>query len=142
MTAKDYFHDTVKTALIKDNWLITHDPLFLDFDNSKIQVDLAGEKLIAAERGLQKIAVEVKSFMSPSIVYAFHLALGQCLSYRLALRDQDPERQLYLAVPDFIYRDFFRRPFAQSVLKEAQISLLVFEPSQEVIVQWIAAPQN
>ncbi len=142
MTAKDYFHDTVKTALIKDNWLITHDPLFLDFDNSKIQVDLAGEKLIAAERGLQKIAVEVKSFMSPSIVYAFHLALGQCLSYRLALRDQDPGRQLYLAVPNFTYRDFFRRPFAQSVLEEAQISLLVFNPSQEVIVQWIAARPN
>ncbi len=142
MTAKDYFHDIVKIALIKDDWSITHDPLFLDFDNSKIQVDLAGEKLIAAERGLQKIAVEVKSFMSPSLVYAFHLALGQCLSYRLALRDQDPERNFYLAIPDFAYRDFFRRPFAQSVLNEAKISLLVFDPSQEVIVQWIAAAQN
>lgn len=26
MPAYDVFHDAVKTALIKDNWIITHDP--------------------------------------------------------------------------------------------------------------------
>ena len=29
MSAKDVFHDTVKIALEKENWLITDDPLYL-----------------------------------------------------------------------------------------------------------------
>ena len=29
MPAKDIHHDTVKNALIKDGWTITHDPLRL-----------------------------------------------------------------------------------------------------------------
>ncbi|MEL7034492.1 MAG: element excision factor XisH family protein [Cyanobacteria bacterium J06592_8] len=137
MSAKDRFHDTVKTALIKDGWTITHDPLFLDFDSARIQVNLAGEKLITAERDLEKIAVEVKSFLGASTIYEFHLAVGQCFSYRIALKAQEPERQLYLAVPIFIYQDFFRRPFAQQTIQEAQLNLVTFEPTQEVISQWI-----
>ncbi|MEM1122330.1 MAG: element excision factor XisH family protein, partial [Bacteroidota bacterium] len=27
MAAKDIFHETVKEALVKDGWIITHDPL-------------------------------------------------------------------------------------------------------------------
>jgi hypothetical protein len=137
MSAKDHFHEAVKTALIKDGWIITHDPLFLDFDNARIQIDLAGERLIAAERDHDKIAVEVKSFLSASTIYEFHLAIGQCFSYRIALRSQQPERQLYLAVPTYTYDDFFRRPFAQQTIQESQTHLLVDEPTQEVILQWI-----
>ncbi|MEB3282115.1 MAG: element excision factor XisH family protein [Lyngbya sp.] len=29
MPAKDFYHDTVKNALIKDGWRITNDPLRL-----------------------------------------------------------------------------------------------------------------
>ena len=32
MSAKDRFHQAVKTGLIKDGWTITHDPLSLDMD--------------------------------------------------------------------------------------------------------------
>lgn len=138
MSAKDRFHEAVKTGLIKDGWTITHDPLSLDFDNARIQIDLGGERLLAAERSSEKIAVEVKSFLAPSTIYEFHLAVGQCFSYQIALRSQQPERKLYLAVPLFIYDEFFRRPFAQQTIQEAQISLLVYEPIQEVIVQWIS----
>lgn len=136
MSAKDRFHDTVKTALIQAGWTITHDPLCWEFDSARIQVDLAGQKLIAAERGVDKIAVEVKSFTSPSTIYEFYLAIGQCFSDRIALKAQEPERRLYLAIPIFVYRDFFRRPFAQQTLQEAQLNLLVFDPSQEAILQW------
>jgi hypothetical protein len=31
MSAKDLFHHAVKTALQKENWLITNDPLRLSF---------------------------------------------------------------------------------------------------------------
>lgn len=137
MSAKDRFHQAVKNSLIKAKWLITHDPLYLDFDNARIQVDLGAERLIAAERNSEKIAVEVKSFLAPSTVYEFHLAIGQCFCYRIALREQEPQRQLYLAVPYTTYQDFFRRYFAQQTVKEAQISLIVYEPYQEVILEWI-----
>lgn len=138
MSAKDKFHDAVKTGLIKEGWKITHDPLYLDFDNTRVKVDLAGEKLIAAERNLEKIAVEVKSFIAASTIYEFYLAVGQGLSYRIALGEQEPERQLYLAVPIFIYQEFLRLPLAQKTLQEAKLSIMLYEPDEEVIVQWIS----
>ena len=66
MPAKDIHHDTVKAALIKDGWSITDDPLILKIGTRNVLVDLGAEKLIAAERGATKIAVEVKTFISPS----------------------------------------------------------------------------
>jgi hypothetical protein len=38
-------------------------------------VDLGAERLIAAERNLEKIAVEVKSFLAASTIYEFHLVV-------------------------------------------------------------------
>lgn len=34
--AKDLFHQSVKTALIKDGWTITHDPLYLNIAEIEI----------------------------------------------------------------------------------------------------------
>jgi XisH protein len=53
---------TVKTALIKDGWTITDDPLTLAIGERDLYVDLGAEKLLIADRGSQKIAVEVNSF--------------------------------------------------------------------------------
>jgi hypothetical protein len=61
--AKDIFHDKVKAALIKDGWHITHDPLTVKLTKRNIFIDLGAEKVIAAERHGQKIAVEIKSFL-------------------------------------------------------------------------------
>lgn len=136
MSAKDKFHQAVKNALIKEAWQITHDPLFIDFDNARLQIDLGAESLIAAEKSSRKIAVEVKSFLGNSTVYEFHLAIGQCFSYHIALQEQEPDRTLYLAVPIFVYQEFFSRPFAQQTVKSAQINLIVYHPFEEVILQW------
>ncbi len=54
--------EIVKKALIKDGWTITDDPLTLKFGNTELYVDLGAEKVLAAEKEGQKIAVEVKSF--------------------------------------------------------------------------------
>ncbi|NEQ14507.1 MAG: fatty-acid oxidation protein subunit alpha, partial [Moorea sp. SIO3E2] len=40
MPAKDIFHDTVKNALIKEGWIITDDPLYLDYGGVDMYVDL------------------------------------------------------------------------------------------------------
>jgi XisH protein len=84
--AKGLFHQAVKQALIKDGWTITNDPLTIRIDRVKLEIDLGAEKVFAAEKDGQKIAVEVKSFINPSNISDFHNALGQFLSYRLALQ--------------------------------------------------------
>jgi hypothetical protein len=42
--AKDIIHDAVKNALIKDNWVITHDPFRVEYEELEIFADLAVEK--------------------------------------------------------------------------------------------------
>lgn len=76
MAAKDVFHNAVKHALDRDGWIITHDPLVLHAGGVEMQVDLGAEYLLAAEKEAHKIAVEVKSFISPSAISDFHTALG------------------------------------------------------------------
>lgn len=39
-------------------------------------IDLGAEKLIAAQRDQEKIAVEVKSFLRGSAISEFHTAVG------------------------------------------------------------------
>lgn len=137
MSAKDRFHDAVKNALQKDCWTITDEPLRIPIEHlTNLYIDFGAEKLIIAQRENQKIAVEVKSFLGASTLSEFHMALGQCLNYRYALEDTEPDRKLYLAVPISIYENFFSVPFIQSVLKRSQISLIVYDSVQEEIVQW------
>jgi hypothetical protein len=137
MSAKDRFHDVVKTALQKDGWRITHDPLTIRIEGiADMYVDLGAQKLIAAERNEQKIAVEVKSFIGTSTISEFHTALGQFINYRYALEVQEPERVLYLAVPLNAYNDFFTKSFIQSVIQRSQVNLLVYDVETEGIVRW------
>ncbi|MBP0015960.1 MAG: hypothetical protein J7647_00195 [Cyanobacteria bacterium SBLK] len=66
MSARDAFHQIVRTALDKDGWKITHDPYPLQAGSLNLAIDLGAEKIIAAERANQKIAVEIKSFLGAS----------------------------------------------------------------------------
>lgn len=50
MPAKDRFHEAVRTALEGEGWIITADPLYLEFGGVDMFVDLAAEKVIAAEK--------------------------------------------------------------------------------------------
>ena len=136
MPAKDLFHNTVKCALIKDGWTITDDPLFLRFGSVDMYIDLGAERIFAAERNQEKIAVEVKSFVGPSATTEFDAALGQFLKYQLALEDTDRERQLYLAVPTDTYRDFFSLDLPRLLVERYQVRLIVYDPEDEVITKW------
>lgn len=138
MPAKDVFHQVVKTALEKDGWQITNDPLTISVGGVNLSIDLAAEKLIAAERQGQKIAVEVKSFLQKSsAISEFHTALGQFINYRGALRRVQPERVLYLAVPLTTYKTFFQLDFPKDMITENQVKMLIYDVEQEVIFQWI-----
>jgi XisH protein len=69
MSAKNIYHATVVHALEADGWKITNDPLTLSFGGRDLFVDLGAERVtIAAERGGQRIAVEIQSFLGRSPV--------------------------------------------------------------------------
>ena len=136
MAAKDLFHDAVKQALIKDQWVITADPLKIKIEGVKLEIDLAAEKVFAAQKAGRKIAVEVKSFLNNSAITDFHLALGQFLNYRLALQISEPDRMLYLAVPLDTFDSFFQERFIQEAVKLYQLKIVVYEPQKEVITAW------
>jgi predicted RecB family endonuclease len=136
MSAKDKFHDIVKTALEKDGWIITDDPLYINFGGVQMYVDLGAEKLIAAEKNGEKIAVEIKSFIGASAISDFHTAFGQFLNYRTVLREKDSGRALYLAVNIETYNDFFMLPFTQLQIKEYQIKIIIYDVDTEEIVRW------
>jgi XisH protein len=135
LMAKDRFHDAVRTALEKEGWTITADPYQVSAGDVDFEIDLAAE-MLAAERAGEKIAVEIKSFIGRSNVSEFHTALGQFLNYQFALEEFDPQRKLYLAIPDSVYQSFFQRRFTRSVVERTRINLLVYNEKQELIVQW------
>ncbi|WP_017306518.1 XisH family protein [Spirulina subsalsa] len=137
MSARDIFHEAVKRALLKDRWQITDDPLELEWEEVTVKIDLAAERLIAAEREHEKIAVEIKSFISSSAISDFHTALGQFLNYRIMLEVNEPQRELYLAVPIDAYESFFQSRLAQVAVERNQVKLLVYDPVFEEVVQWI-----
>lgn len=136
MAAKDLFHDAVKRALEKDGWTITDDPLFLRFGGLEMYIDLGAERIFAAERNNEKIAVEVKSFVDPSTATEFSTALGQFLKYQLALEAVEADRLLYLAVPMDTYRDFFTLELPRLLVERYRVHLIVYDPEEEVITQW------
>ena len=86
MPAKDIYHDTAKNALIKDGWTVTQDPLRLRIGKKDLFVDLGAQRILAAEKGTEKIAVEIKSF-----VYVRSKRFRRCTGTVRAL----PERTKY-----------------------------------------------
>ncbi len=135
--ARDIFHDLVRVGLEKEGWIITDDPYTMNLARKKFQIDLAAEKIIAAEKNNQKIAIEIKSFLNPSGVTDFYNALGQFLSYRLVLRQIEPERTLYLAIPLDTYEELFKTDFVQLAMNEYQLKLIIYNSQNGGLTEWI-----
>ncbi|MDZ8227075.1 XisH family protein [Nostoc sp. ChiVER01] len=138
MSARDRFHELVRTALEKEGWIITHDPYHIDLGFVDFYIDLGAELLLAATKDEEKIAVEIKTFLAASTISEFHTAIGQFINYRIALEDDDPEWRLYLAVPLDVYKRFFRYPFIQTVIVRNKIPLLVYDTEKQEIAEWIS----
>lgn len=138
MPARDIYHDTVVQALIADGWQITDDPLLLTYGGRSLYVDIDAERsIIAAEREGQKIAVEVKSFLSPSPMRDLQEAVGQYGVYRSILLETQPDRSLYLAISQRVYESVFTEKLGQLILKSLQIQLLVFDEEKTRKIRWI-----
>jgi hypothetical protein len=106
-------------------------------DDIGYEIDFGAEPLIAAEKAEQRIAVEVKSFVGASAINEFHKAVGQFNDYFVALQIQDPQRVLYLAVPNDIWNRFFQKPVIQKSLERIGAKIIVYSPNNNEIQQWI-----
>jgi len=137
MPKRDSIHQAVRNALGKDDWTISDDPFSVYIEGSKIDVDLAAEKMIVAEKGMRKIAVEIKSSAKPSIISAFHEALGQYLDYRDIFIDYGVDRELYLAVSIERYNRMMQLPFVKRQIERYKIKIIVVNVMTETIEEWI-----
>lgn len=104
---------------------------------TNVSIDPGAEQLIGANKDSTIIAIEIKSFIGPSLVYDFHLALGQYMNYKRALLQNDPERLLYLAVTNSVYEIFFLKPDVMDAVQTFQLNLIVFDDATEKIVHWL-----
>ena len=137
MPARDFFHDVVVNALTKDGWVITDDPYTIAMGRKHVFVDLGAERMLAAKKGSQKIAIEIKSFRRMSGIRDLEQAVGQYALYHALMARLDPERQLFLAVPHQAYENVFTEPIARPVLEDLNVRTFTFDPQKEIIVKWI-----
>lgn len=138
MPAKDLYHQVVKQLLIDAGWTITHDPYQLKWAERNLSIDLGAEELLAAQQANQKIAVEIKSFLRESRVADLQQALGQFILYEDILKQVEPDRVLYLAMPLVAYADLFEgNQFAKVLLDNDRFKLIIFDPQNQEIVQWL-----
>lgn len=136
MSARDIYHADVRSALAKDGWTITDDPLRLRWGKKDYYVDLGAEEFIAAEKPGRRIAVEIKSFLGPSVVDDMEKALGQYLIYRSIMRRRQPGRELFLAAPKSIAK-VFDEPLGQLLLEDYDLRVVVFHPKKQEIIRWL-----
>jgi hypothetical protein len=135
--ARDVFHENVKEALKKEGWTITSDPLSFKIGNMQVQIDLGAERLIAAERGTDKIAIEIKTFGNLSFITSLYEAVGKYIIYRNVLALKEPDRVLYLAVPETIYTRFFEEQVIQKTMREEKFKLVIYNQTNQIITEWV-----
>lgn len=137
MPAKNFYHDTVKHALEKDGWTITREGLPLAWGGTRAIIDIIADKVLVAEKHGRKIAVEVKSFIGQSNLSELEKAIGQFVIYRLALRREDAERELFIAVGERIFNKLFVQPDVLELIELEDLKIVVFDEVKQTIVKWI-----
>lgn len=138
MPARNINHDAVVQALRDDGWTITHDPLLITSGDRRLFIDLGAERAtIGAERGGERIAVEIASFVADSPVRDLQEAVGQFVVYRAVLAHADPERSLFLGVPTRVYDSVLSEPLGQLVAADVRLRVLVFDAQQQKVMRWI-----
>jgi hypothetical protein len=133
------YHEAVKNALIKDGWTILADSYFLQYEDAQLYADLLAEKTLLAQQNNRTIVVEIKSFINPSPMRDFELALGQYIVYRDILDLSEKYYAIYLAVKDTVFESFFQRKSVTAIVKRHQVEFIVFNDEKEEIVSWISS---
>ncbi|MCU0238561.1 MAG: hypothetical protein MUC29_03895 [Pyrinomonadaceae bacterium] len=136
MSARDLIHNSVKNALIRDGWKITHDPYPLKIGSRDLFIDIGAEQVLAAEKDNQKIAVEIKSFLGKSLIDDAQDALGQLLMYKSMLEKKEPDRKLFLAITNEVFENNFFDELTALFTVELGVNLIIFDDEKEEIIKW------
>ena len=135
MPARDPYHQNFRNALVKDGWTITHDPFRLTWGGKDMYVDLGAERILAAEKAGEKIAVEIKSFTGASELSDIENAMGQYFVYRSVITRTEPNRNLYLAVHKEAFFDIFEEPLGRLLIEDYNVPIIVFDFRKDVILK-------
>ncbi len=138
MPTKDKIHDTIREALENDGWQITDDPLTIQYEDATVFVNLGAERVIAAERNGEKIAVEIKTFGGASAIYDVERALGQYILYLSFLEVVEPDRKLWIALSSLVHENIFQRRSIQLLIQRNKVPLLVVNLDSKEVVRWIS----
>ena len=139
MAQQDRDHNIVVQALKAAGWTVTHEKgIFIKLDDKRGLIDI-GAEIYVAEKGLRKIAVEVKNYpgSGDGVMGDFDRSIGQYLRYRECLADDEPDRQIIKAVPNATYDEFLSKPQTAAYLRRYDVKLLVYNPSSKTIDKWI-----
>lgn len=137
MSRRDLIHDTVKKALQNDGWKITHDPLIIPSGGTTFRIDLGAEKIILAQKGIDKIAVEIKSMLKVALVYDFYETFGQYIFYRDAFDDEGIDREMYIAVSQQVWKRVQNVPFLLKRIEQYKLKIIVVDIKNRNVLEWI-----
>ncbi len=137
MPRLDAHHHIVKRALRKDGWEISSDQFLVKYNGLHVYIDLVAERQSLNKFMEAETAIEIKVFGGASFVDDFEKAIGQYSLYRFLLKGAKIQRELYLALTEEAFDEFFTIPAVEEYLAEHQIHLLIFDPEKEEIIQWI-----
>jgi hypothetical protein len=137
MPKRDIYHYAVRRAIEKEGWDVTDDPMQITWEEKDYSPDLGAERIMAAQKGTIKVAIEIKSFIGQNFSFDFYEAMGQYDSYFYALADLEPDRTVWLAISEFAYKKFFSKKYVQRLIALKKIPLLVVDTDNEIVVEWI-----
>ena len=144
MPARDSIHYAVVSALIRDGWTVSHDPLYIRYGERRVLIDLAavdgGDAIISLDRGATRIAIENKSFSGRSPIGQLEQAVGQYVVYDILLQEVDPGRDLYLAILHHVFERLFQEPLGALVRERLPLRLIVVNCPNREIVEWRPHP--
>lgn len=75
--------------------------------------------------------------MSQSNIADLQDALGQFLMYDFTLQSSEPDRELWLAIPEIAYNNLFSNPAVEALRVNFHLKLIVYDPSKQEIIKWI-----
>ena len=138
MPTQDLYHDTVRDALRKDGWRITHAALQLKAGTEASAGELWEGPWLIADKDERKVAVAVSSFVGRSNLADILQTWRQLALSRSQFHTMDPDRVVYLAVRQATYSACFEGTEGDLLLAKEHMRLMVFDPRAEVIVQWVS----
>lgn len=103
----------------------------------RVLADLGAEQPVAATKEGRKIAVEIKSFVSLSMMDDLEKAIGQYGLYSALLSETEPEREVYLAVSEAVFVNLLDSVGGWVVIKKLSLKIIVVALDRQEVVKWI-----